>query len=57
MNYEVRLKPLRKKYIEATLSQRLHVALQRIKGSGDGPDLLVAYVSAIEGFARSLAMR
>lgn len=56
MDYEAHLKSLRKSYIEATARQRLNIALQRINNPGHGPNLLVAYVSAIEGFARSLSM-
>jgi len=56
MDYEAHLMTLRRSYIEATPRQRLNVALQRINNPGNGPNLLVAYVSAIEGFARSLAM-
>lgn len=56
MNYREHLEALRKDYIEATPSQRVHVASQRINNPDHGPNLIVAYVSAIEGFARSLAM-
>jgi hypothetical protein len=57
MDYEAHLTQLRKLYIEATPRQRPGIAIQRISNPDHGPDLLVAYVSAIEGFARCLAMR
>jgi hypothetical protein len=56
MDYRAHLIELRKDYIEATPNQRLHIALQRISNPDHGPNLIVIYVSAIEGFARSLAM-
>lgn len=56
MDYDAELKQLRKNYIEATPAQRLHIATQRIGNPGHGPNLLVTYVSAIEGLARSLVM-
>lgn len=56
MEYEAHLKQLRKLYIEATPSQRLNIAFQRISNQDHGPNLLVAYVSALEGFARCIAM-
>lgn len=43
-------------YIEATPSQRLRVIQDRLKNLHQGPNLLVVYVSAIEGFARCIAM-
>ena len=50
-------KELRKLYVEATLSQRFDVALQRVENPCElGPDRLVAAVSALEGFSRSLAV-
>jgi hypothetical protein len=56
MDYKSDLKKLRESYIKATPMQRLCIAWQRIVNPGHGPNLLVAYVSAVEGFARSLAM-
>jgi hypothetical protein len=55
-DYRAHLVELRQCYIEATPRQRFHIASQRINPPEHGPNLLVAYVSAIEGFARSLAL-
>jgi hypothetical protein len=55
-DYRTHLSGLRKAYIEATPKQRLRVASQRISNPDHGPNLLVAYVSALEGFARCIAM-
>ena len=54
--YKAHLIELRKAYIEATPKQRLNIALQRINNPSDGCNMLVAYVSALEGFARCIAM-
>ena len=56
MDYRAHLDSLRKDYIEATPSQRFHIAGQRIDNPDHGPNLLVIYVSAIEGLSRSLVM-
>jgi hypothetical protein len=56
MDYEAHLEQLRELYIKATPRQRLGIAVQRISNPDHGPNLLVAYVSALEGFARCLAM-
>jgi len=55
-DYEKHLSDLRQAYIEATPDQRLHIALQRIKHPDGGPNLLIAYVSGLEGFTRSLVI-
>jgi hypothetical protein len=44
-------------YVNATLRQRYSVAMQRIDNPSLGPSLLVNVVSALEGFARAVAMR
>ena len=56
INYQTELENLQKINIEAEPRQRLSLALQRIKDPQRGPNILVAYVSAIEGFARTLVM-
>jgi hypothetical protein len=56
VDYKTDLIELRKLYIEATPEQRLDIASQRIDNPGHGPNLLIAYVSALEGFARSIVM-
>lgn len=53
---EVHLAELRRMYVEALPKQRLHVAKQRIANPEHDPNRLIAYVSAAEGFARSLCM-
>ena len=53
---ESHLAELRSLYIEATSRQRLSVAKQRILNPEQDPNRLIAYVSAVEGFARSLCM-
>ena len=55
-DYKAHLSELRKIYIEATPEQRLNIASQRINNPSDGCNMLVAYVSALEGFARCIAM-
>jgi hypothetical protein len=47
---------LRRDYVEAFPRQRLRVAKQRINNPHHDPNRLIAYVSAIEGFARSLCL-
>ncbi|MDD2733124.1 MAG: hypothetical protein PHF56_04220 [Desulfuromonadaceae bacterium] len=56
MNFEAELKKLRTLYIEATPNQRLRVIQDRLKNLHQGPNLLVVYVSALEGFARCITM-
>lgn len=54
---EEHLSELRRLYVEATPRQRLHIAKQRLESPPEhGPNVLVAAVSAVEGFARSIAM-
>src|SRR5437773_11040846 len=48
---------LRAIYIKATPRQRYRVALDRIEYPGLGPSLLVNVVSALEGFARTVAIQ
>ena len=50
------LAQLRREYVEATPRQRLSIAKRRINNPDHDPNRLIAYVSAIEGFARSLCM-
>ena len=47
---------LRQTYVESMPKQRLNVAKQRIKNPEHDPNRLIAFVSAVEGFARSLCM-
>lgn len=54
---ESHLASLRRSYVEALPRQRLSVAKQRINNPEHDPNRLIAYVSAIEGFSRSLCMR
>ena len=51
---ESHLAGLRSLYVEATPRQRLLVAKQRIHHPEQDPNQIIAYVSAVEGFARSL---
>ena len=53
---EKHLAQLRREYVEASPRQRLGVAKQRINHPDHDPNRLIAYVSAAEGFARSLCM-
>ena len=53
---EEHLAELRRSFVEAFPKQRLGVAKQRINNPDHDPNRLIAYVSAIEGFARSLCM-
>ena len=53
---ESHLAELRQHYVEATPRQRLSVARQRILNPEHDPNRLIAYVSAVEGFARTLCM-
>ena len=53
---EEHLSELRRLYVEATPRQRLHIAKQRLEFPEHGPNVLIATVSAVEGFARSIAM-
>lgn len=56
MDYEAHLKGLRESYYRSYPRQRLGVARQRIENPSHGPNLLVTYVSAIEGLLRSLVV-
>ena len=53
---EAHLAELRRMYVHALPSQRLHVGKQRINNPNHDPNRLIAFVSAAEGFARSLCM-
>ena len=53
---EEHLEKLRRLYVEATLRQRLSIARQRLENPHHDANRLVAHVSAVEGFARSLCM-
>src|SRR5688572_14838467 len=50
------LDKLRRLYVEATLRQRLNIAKQRLNHPDHDANRLIAHVSAVEGFARSLCM-
>ena len=56
MDYEKHLEELRRLYYQASPGQRLHVGRQRIQNPEHGPNLVVTYVSVIEGFLRSLVI-
>lgn len=56
MDYIAHLKDLRKSYYRSYPRQRLDIARQRIENPTHGPNLLVTYVSAIEGLLRSLVV-
>lgn len=55
-DFDAHLKELRRLYVRATPKQRLSIAKQRMTRPQDGPNRLVACVSAVEGFARCLVM-
>jgi hypothetical protein len=55
-DYKAELDQLRRSYIEASPRQRFSIARQRIRYPEHGPNILVANVSAVESFARCLAM-
>ena len=48
---------LREFYVRATPRQRYQVALARIEHPEHGPSLLVNVISALEGFARTVAVQ
>jgi hypothetical protein len=50
------LKELRETYYRSFPEQRLNIALQRIRNPEHSPNLLVTYVSAIEGLLRFLVI-
>lgn len=56
LEIETHLSGLRKAYVEASLKQRLDVGKRRINNPEHDPNRLIAFVSAAEGFARSLCM-
>jgi hypothetical protein len=51
-----RVKELREAYVNASPLQRYKVALERLQNQNSGPNLLIQHVSAVEGFARSVAL-
>ncbi len=53
---EQHLAELRRSYVEALPKQRLHIAKLRIENPEHDPNRLIAFVSAVEGFARSICM-
>ena len=55
-DFRAELAVIRRSYVEATPKQRLSIAKQRSRYPEHGPNVLVANVSAVEGFARCLAM-
>lgn len=56
MDYKKHLIELREAYVKASPQMRLNVALQRIKNPTCGANQIIQIVSAVEGFARSLAV-
>jgi hypothetical protein len=50
------LAELRRSYVEALPKQRLYVGKLRIQNPEHDPNRLIAFVSAVEGFARSICM-
>ena len=56
LDYAKELASIRESYVESGPTQRLRVLSQRLANPEHGPNLLVTYVSAVEAFARSLAM-
>ena len=56
MNYESHLQDLRETYFRLHPHQRASIARQRLENPGHGPNLLVTYVSAVEGLLRSLVI-
>lgn len=54
---ELSPKQLRALYLRGTLRQRYRIAAQRFDRASVGPSDLVNCVSALEGFARAVAMR
>lgn len=53
---KARMKELRELYVKATPKQRYNVAVDRLQFQNSGPNLLIQHVSAVEGFARSVAL-
>jgi hypothetical protein len=51
-----RVTELREAYVNASPLQRYKVALYRLNNQNCGPNLLIQHVSAVEGFARSVAL-
>jgi len=56
-DYNKHLSLLRSSYITLNTEQRFRVARERIKEGGSYPNLIVVYVSAIEGVLRSLVVQ
>jgi hypothetical protein len=56
VDYRANLKTMRDTYATASPDQRLSVIRQRLEDHNFGPNRLPLAVSAVEGFARSLAM-
>jgi hypothetical protein len=57
IDYVARLQSLRDSYVVAYPRQRLHVIQQRLEDHHFGPNRLVTSVSAVEAYARCLALR
>ena len=55
-DYEKHLKKLREQYVSFNPRRRVKIAKQRISNPCHGPNLIVTYVSAIEGILRSLVV-
>lgn len=56
-NYKQHYKKLRDSYINATKGQRRKVARDRMRYPGLQANILIAIVSAIEGFARAIVLK
>ena len=54
---QISAKELRAMYVTGTLRQRYRIATSRIDNPHLGPSVLVNAVSALEGFARAVAVR
>ena len=57
IDYVARLQSLRDSYVVAYPRQRLHIIRQRLDDHHFGPNRLVTLVSAVEAYARCLALR
>ena len=56
MDYSQHLMDLRRSYVALLPSQRFRIAMQRIESPDNSPNLIVSYVSGIEGLLRSLVV-
>ena len=56
LDYKTDLERLRRSYVEAEARQRWRIAQQRTRNLHHGANQLIAAVSAVEGFARSIVV-